>query len=308
MRKHVQIGEKKSDRGRPRLSLIDLAPRLVWASNPSDSLGILVYFAIFQSGLMLTNFALRAKVLFLTGALLMFFGVADSAAQEQRRRPPQQQQGAPGASQQGGYGQPGQQGQQQRRPQAQPESEPFIHGIMVGAGIAVYQGDFSRNPEHNPVKYLAGSGKLSIRVGADHRLGRFDQYGLGADLVYSRIGGQTTGGSGFSANTVALDFYGDYELPYVRQGLFRVFLGVGPNFIISPSYDNFPSQSSDDNFEKLGTRVTGSLKVGVTILDKFRIGTRISSSDLIDGYKGFDPNGVPDIISFLNFSYRFDLK
>jgi hypothetical protein len=255
---------------------------------------------------MLTNFALRAKVLILTGALLALFGVADSSAQDQRRGAPQQ--GNRGASQQGRYGQAG---QQQHRPQAQPESEPFIHGISVGAGLAVYQGDFSRNPEHNPVKYLAGSGKLSVRVGADHRLGRFDQYGLGADLVYSRIGGETTGGSGFTANSLALDFYGDYELPYIQQGLFRVFLGVGPNFIISPSYDNFSTLSSsegDDSVQKLGTRVTGSLKVGVTILDKFRIGTRISSSDLIDGYKGFDPNGVPDIISFLNFSYRFDLK
>jgi hypothetical protein len=267
---------------------------------------------------MLINNALRAKVLMLAAVLFAAFGIVGSEVQAQRRSPeqgqrgaPQQGRAAPQQGQQGRYG--GQAGQQQRMPQAaRQESEPFIHGISVGAGLAVYQGDFTRNPEHNPIKYLAGSGKLSVRVGADHRLGRFDQYGLGVDLVYNRISGESSGGAGFSANTVALDFYGDYELPYIKQGLLRVFLGVGPNFIISPSYDGFPDSNTGgrfaENTEKLGTRVTGSLKVGVTILDKFRIGTRISSSDLVDGYKGFNSNGIPDFISFLNFSYRFSLK
>jgi hypothetical protein len=175
-------------------------------------------------------------------------------------------------------------------------------------GLAVYQGDFSRNPEHSFVKYVAGSGKLSLRAGADHRMGRFDQYGVGADVVYNRLAGETTGGAGFEANSVALDIYADYELPYIRQGLFRVFVGAGPNFIISPSYKEFSGLPDEDNVDKLGTRVTGSLKVGVTILDRIRVGTRIASSDLIDGYKGIDGGGGPDIISFLNFSYRFDLK
>jgi hypothetical protein len=254
---------------------------------------------------MLTNFALRAKVLILVGALFALVGGTGTWAQQQGgQRQGGQQRG------QGRYGGARAQGQQQAQPQRAPqESEPFIHGISVGIGLAVYQGDFSRNPEHNPIKYLAGSGKLAVRVGADHRLGQFDQYGLGTDLVYNRLSGETTGGAGFKAHALALDFYGDYELPYVKQGLFRVFLGIGPNFIISPSYDNFSNLASQgDNAQKLGTRVTGSLKVGVTILDKFRIGTRISSSDLLDGYKGFDPNGVPDFISFLNFSYRFSLK
>ena len=258
---------------------------------------------------MLNNNALRAKVLILTAAVFAAFGIVGSEVQAQRRAPEQGGRGAPqqgrGAPQQGQYG--GQQGgQQQRMPQAaRKESEPFIHGISVGLGLAVYQGDLSRNPNHNPIKYIAGNGKLAVRVGADHRLGRFDQYGLGVDLLYNRLGGQSSGGTKFSANSLALDFYGDYELPYVQQGLFRVFLGVGPNFIISPSYEGF---SGLRNSEKLGTRVTGSLKVGVTILDKFRIGTRISSSDLLDGYKGFDSNGIPDFVSFLNFSYRFSLK
>lgn len=246
---------------------------------------------------MLTTVVLRAKLLILAGLFLATVGSGGALAQApQRGQSPQQ----------GAYGQP--QSQAQQQPQARQESEPFIHGIIIGAGLAVYQGDFSRNPEHNIVKYLAGSGKLSLRFGLDHRMGRFDQYGVGADVIYNRLSGETTGGIGFSANSVALDFYGDYELPYIQQGLFRVFLGVGPNFLISPSYDGFPAENGQDNFERLGTRVTGSIKVGVTILDKFRIGTRIASSDLIDGYKGYDPDGVPDIISFLNFSYRFNLK
>jgi len=254
------------------------------------------YFGTFQSGLMLTTVARRAHLLLLSGVFFAAFGVAGAHAQAP-------QQGAP--PQQGRYGPSQNQEQTQQQEQTQ-ESDPFIHGVSIGAGIAVYQGDFSRNPEHSIVKYIAGSGKLSLRAGIDRRMGRFDQFGVGADVVYNRLGGETTGGAGFTANSVAIDFYGDYELPYIRQGLLRVFVGAGPNIIISPSYEGF-SSLSEENAEKLGTRVTGSLKVGVTILDKIRVGTRIASSDLIDGYEGFDPGG-PDFISFLNFSYRFNLK
>jgi len=263
---------------------------------------MLTYFATFQSGFMLTHVARRANVLLLAGLLLMVFGVNESFAQApQEGQPPQQ---APG------YGETrGQEEQESQEAQQPQESEPFIHGISLGVGIAVYQGDFSRNPEHNFVKYVAGSGKLSLRAGLDHRLGQFDQFGVGADVVYNRLGGETTGGVGFTADAVAIDFYGDYELPYIRQGLFRVFVGAGPNIIISPSYENFSQLPERDNFEELGTRVTGSLKVGVTILDKLRVGTRIASTDLLDGYKGFNSDdGGPDIISFLNLSYRFNLK
>jgi hypothetical protein len=78
--------------------------------------------------------------------------------------------------------------------------------------------------------------------------------------------------------------------------------------IISPSYTGTPRVSKEENYQRLGTRVTGSLKVGVTILDSFRIGTRISSTDLLDGYKGFVSDGVPDFVSFLNIGYRIDLE
>lgn len=259
---------------------------------------MLAYFITIQSGSMLTNIARRAILLLLGGVLFAGIGTQTVLAQVQ---PPQQ-------GQPSGQAGPAQDQQQEQQSQQAQESEPFIHGVTVGVGIAVYQGDFSRNPEHNFVKYVAGSGKLSLRVGADHRMGQFDQYGVGADVVYNRIAGETTGGAGFDANTVALDFYFDYELPYIRQGLFRVFVGAGPNFIIAPSYRGFSGLPADDRTEKLGSRVTGSVKVGVTILDKIRVGTRLASSDMIDGYEGFQEEGGPDFISFLNFSYRFNLK
>lgn len=199
---------------------------------------------------------------------------------------------------------------QRRPPQVQGESS-FIHGVSVAVGLAIYQGDYSLNPNHNIVKYIAGNGSLAARVGIDHRLGRFNQYGLGVDLVYNRLSGESPAGFGFDANTVALDFYADYELPYIREGLFRVFVGGGPSLVVSPSYEGNPLPSSStgqDRFQPLGTRVIGSFKAGVTILDSFRIGTRVASTDLLDGYKGFRPNGVPDFVSFLNVGYRFNVE
>ena len=262
---------------------------------------MLAYFATFHSGSMLTNVVRRANVLLLAGLFFALFGAGGVLAQApQQGQPPQE---APGFR---GYEDSEEEEQQ---PQQVQESEPFIHGINLGVGLAVYQGDFSRNPEHSLVKYVAGSGKLSVRAGIDHRLGQFDQYGVGADVVYNRLGGETTKGIGFQTDAVALDFYADYELPYIRQGLFRVFVGGGPNLIVSPTYENFDRIERPENFDRLGTRVTGSLKIGVTILDKIRVGTRISTTDLLDGYEGFDADETTtDFISFLNIGYRFNLK
>lgn len=197
---------------------------------------------------------------------------------------------------------------QERVPNQGQEDNSLIHGVSIAVGLAVYQGDYSLNPNHNVVKYIAGNGNLAARVGIDHRLGEFDQYGLGVDMVYNRLAGETASGNGFKSNSLALDFYADYELPYVREGLFRVFVGGGPNLLISPSYEGTPRVSEDENFQPLGTRIIGSLKVGVTIMDSFRIGTRIASTDLLDGYKGFQSDGVPDFVSFLSIGYRFDVR
>lgn len=217
--------------------------------------------------------------------------------------------GARAQAQGGGYDQPQDEQSTPRSSERQSQDRSIVHGITVAGGLSIYQGDFSLNPEHNLVKYIAGNGDLLLRVGADHRLGEFNQYGLGADLVYSRLAGSSSRGTGFKANSVSLDLYADYELPYIYEGLFRVFVGGGPNLLIAPSYTGRPFVQDPEDYQRLGTRVIGSLKVGVTILDTFRIGTRISSSDLLDGYKGFaSGSGIPDFVSFLNIGYRFRLN
>lgn len=238
---------------------------------------------------MLATLLIRGKVLGLVGLVLVFLCPVVQEAWAQ----------APGR-----YGG----GEQDGPPQRAQNSEPLLDGINVGAGLAIYQGDFSRNPNHHIVKYVAGNGFLAVRVGADRRLGRFDQYGVGADLLYNRLSGRTTGGIAFKADYVYFDVYADYELPYIAPELFRLFIGGGPNYIISPSYSGFPENTSSDRFVKLGPRVTGSVKVGITVLDHFRIGTRIFSSDLIDGYKGEESGSFPDVVSFLNLSYRFEMN
>lgn len=196
----------------------------------------------------------------------------------------------------------------QQREQVQ-RQEPLIHGVVVGGGLAIYQGDFSRNPNHNIFKYL-GTAKPTVQVGVDHRLGQFDQYGLGADLSFSHLSGATSGKIEFSNNMLSLDFYGDYELPYVKLGLFRVFAGGGPTLLINPAYHNFPDDA--DTSEKwrpdLGTRVVGAVKVGVTIYGSLKIGSRITSTDLLDGYLGFNRGGAADIVSFIKVTHRFNVK
>lgn len=189
------------------------------------------------------------------------------------------------------------------------ERQPFVHGLSIGAGLAVYQGDFSRNPNHNVFKYL-GTAKPSIELGVDHRFGQFDQFGAGADLIYSHISGATSGKIEFQNNILSLDVYGDYELPYVKLGLFRVFAGAGPMLLINPSYQNFPDDANGDIRWRpdLGTRFVGSAKFGVTIYGSVKIGTRITSTDLLDGYLGFHRDGLTDIVSFIKVSHRFDLR
>lgn len=246
---------------------------------------------------MLTTSSHWFKTLLLVGVVLTISGLQGVLAQRGQGQYPQKQSGGERDAR-----------QSQEPPSRVQGDEPLIHGVTIGGGLAIYQGDYSLNPNHNFVKYVAGNGKLALRAGLDHRLGRFDQYGLGIDLVYNRLSGESSAGTGFKSNSLALDFYADYELPYIKQGLFRVFIGGGPNLIFSPTYSGDPAVTKAENFQPLGTRVIGSLKVGVTVLDAFRIGTRIASSDLLDGYKGFTSDGVPDFVSFLNISYRFNVK
>ncbi len=251
---------------------------------------------------MLTISSNWSKTLLLVGLSIALAGLQGAFAQSgQGQQSPQSGQSSESERQETAQ-------RSQRAPAPTQENEPLIHGVSVGGGLAIYQGDYSLNPNHHIIKYIAGNGTLSLNFGLDHRLGRFDQYGLGADLVYSRITGETTGETAFSTNSLALDFYADYELPYIKEGLFRVFIGAGPNLIFSPSYAGTPVSREEGAVQQLGTRMIGSLKVGVTIMDALRIGTRIASTDLLDGYKGYNPDGIPDFVSFVNVKYRFSVK
>ncbi|MFO8231497.1 MAG: hypothetical protein R6U20_02410 [Longimonas sp.] len=187
---------------------------------------------------------------------------------------------------------------------------PFVHGLTIGAGINTYQGDLSRNPNNNILKYVSAANP-AVFVRADRRFGTFQQFGLNAELQYNRISGSTTSGGDspleFSNNLLALDFTADYDVPYVRQGLFRVFLGGGPLFMISPSYSsNFPEES--EKFDPLGSRVTASFVAGVSFFDTFRIGVRVPTSDFLDGHTGIDGVKRPDYVGFVGVTHRFNFR
>lgn len=236
-----------------------------------------------------SSLRLRAQII-TGGLLLLLFCVSDAIAQT-----PWQEQDSAESNQ-----------QEESR---EAESPSLIHGLVAGAGLAVYQGDFSRNPNHNIFKYL-GTAKPTIQFGVDHRLGQFDQYGVGADLIYTHVSGATSGRIEFANNMLSLDMYGDYELPYIKLGLFRVFVGGGPLLLINPTYQNFPDDADQDSRWRpdLGTRVVGSATIGVTIFGSLRVGTRITSTDLLDGYLGFHRGGITDMVSFVKVVHRFDIK
>ena len=236
----------------------------------------------------------RATRLLLIGLFIGISGAGQGFAQGPPEQPSQQQRG------------------EENRVPDQIQDDSFVDGVTAAIGLAIYQGDFSRNPNRNVLKYVAGNGNLAARVGVDHRFGAFEQYGLGLDLGYNRIVGKDPNGLGFEANSITLDFYADYELPYIKQGFLRVFIGGGPNLVLSPSYNGIPAvrntESFEENVQQKGTRVIGSFKAGIMIMDSFRIGTRVASTDLLDGYKGFESNGVPDFVSFVNIGYRFGVR
>jgi hypothetical protein len=238
--------------------------------------------------------------------------IPDVHAQTQGRRgqPPPRQGQAP---------QSGQSGNQSQQAEAE-ESTPFVHGVYLGFGVGTYHGDIDGNPNEDPIGFL-GNATLRLEVGADHRLGTYDQFGIGTRLSFEQLDGATRGwGSNpreplkFDASLVNLDIVGSYELPYIQQGFLRVFAGGGPSLVVSPTYQGFPSESQlanyrEDLFQDLGTRITGSVVAGVTVLDAFRIGVRVLPSDYVDGYEGFqDGSDVPDVVGFISFGHRFDLK
>jgi hypothetical protein len=205
----------------------------------------------------------------------------------------------------------GQQPPQQQPPQQQPEEsdEPLIHGITAHIGINSYQGDLNNNPNQNLFKYV-GLGDINFTVGIDHRLGRFDQYGLNVDLTYDHYFARSVFESRLlehSNSLVSLDFVADYELPYIQQGLFRVFLGGGPALVLAPFYGRYPGNS--DLFDtSLTTRPIATVVAGVSVFEVLRIGTRVTSTDYLDGYAGVNGEGFPDTLGFISVGYRFDRK
>lgn len=199
----------------------------------------------------------------------------------------------------------GQERQQQQQDQPREVDQPFISGIYVGVGLNTYQGDLDSNPNDNLIKHL-GAAQLDITLGIDKRFGQFEQFGIEALLSYDRISGQNIRNLEFTNNLLTLEFTGSYDLPYIKQGLFRVFAGGGPMFVISPTYDGFPD--GDDRFDELGTRVVGAITAGVLITDKVRIAARISTTDFLDGHTGIDEAGPVDLLGVITVGYRFNLN
>ena len=243
-----------------------------------------------------------------TLSLVLLLGVV--MVQDARSQQPRQGQQQPPPSQRfpPPRGQQGQQPQQAQQPQ-QEESDPLIHGITAHIGINGFQGDVSSNPNNNLLKY-AGLGDINFTVGIDHRLGTYDQYGLNIDLTSDHYYGKIVfdGRLLEHSNTlVSLDFVADYELPYIRQGLLRVFAGGGPAFVVAPWYGRYPN--NNELFDtSLTTRPIGTAVVGISIFEVLRIGTRITSTDYLDGYAGFNGEGFPDVLGFITVGYRFDRK
>lgn len=238
----------------------------------------------------------------LLGVVMIQDAMAQVPRQGQGRQPPPSQRFPPRQGQQ----QPQQQPQQQQQTD---ESEPFIHGITVHIGLNAYQGDLSNNPNQNLLKY-AGLADISFTAGIDHRLGAFDQYGLNVDLTYDHYYAKGVFDGRLlehSNSLVSLDFVGDYELPYVKQGLLRVFAGGGPAFVIAPWYGRYP-QNNDLYKPSLTTRAIGTAVVGISVFEVVRFGARITSTDFLDGYAGFEGEGFPDTIGFFTIGYRFDRK
>ena len=243
-----------------------------------------------------------------TLSLVLLLGVVmiqDAKAQvpRQGQQPPPSQRFPPPRGQQ-----PQQEDQQPQQVQPE-ESDPLIHGITVHVGINNYQGDLSNNPNNNVLKFI-GLGDISSTIGIDHRFGEFDQYGLNVDLTYDHYYARHVFGERLlehSNSLISLDFVADYELPYIEQGLFRVFAGGGPAFVVAPWYGRFPG--GNELFDtSLTTRPIGTAVVGVSIFEVVRIGTRITSTDFLDGYAGFEGEGFPDVLGFVTVGYRFDRK
>jgi hypothetical protein len=191
-----------------------------------------------------------------------------------------------------------------------PSSPNWIDGVTVGIGINTFHGDVDSDDASYTFPRALTTAGLNLRVGIDRRFGPSDQRGIALHLGYDRIYGEGPQGARFTNNLITLDVLGEYEIPGVQDDLFRLFAGGGPTLIVNPSYRDLDLVRRGDPTisQRLGTRVVGTLVVGITIADRVRIGTRVATTDYLDGLRASGRNQPVDLLGFINVGYRFDLS
>ena len=174
----------------------------------------------------------------------------------------------------------------------------LFDGASIGGGLNVYQGDLDSNPDSEIIKYI-GAANLHFLAGVDKRYGAL---GLGVDFNYHRFTART-GQVDMANNVFSLDLVGSLGAGRRGRSLIRFYAGVGPAFLL-PRYYRFPDDV--EGYQDAGTRFVATFPIGIVFQDRIRVGMRITSTDLLDGYTG--TGGSRDYLSFINLGYRFDLS
>ena len=170
-------------------------------------------------------------------------------------------------------------------------------GASIGIGLNVYHGDLDGNPDSEFVKYV-GAANLHLLAGVDRRFGAL---GVGLDFNYQRLTARS-GRVDMANNIASLDFVVSMGVGGANQSLLRLYAGIAPTLLI-PRYYRFPSDR--EGYDDLGTRFVTSFPVGIILQDRIRLGIRVTTSDLLEGYRG--TGGDRDYLTFINLGYRFDL-
>lgn len=186
----------------------------------------------------------------------------------------------------------------------------YLDGVVVGVGINTFHGDVDSSPADAEFFRALTTAGLDLRLGVDRRFGPDNRLGVAAHLVYDRIYGEGPPGPRFANNLVSLELVGEYEIPGIRDDLFRLFAGGGPTLLVNPSYSGLDlvGRGNPTIVRERGTRVVGSIVLGVTIADRVRLGTRIATTDYLDGLRTSGRNQPVDLLGFINIGYRFDLS
>lgn len=191
-----------------------------------------------------------------------------------------------------------------------PSTLNWIDGVTIGVGINTFHGDVDSDDAAYTFPRALTTAGLNLRVGIDRRFGPSEQRGIALHLGYDRIYGAGPQGARFTNNLITLDVLGEYEIPGGQDGLFRLFAGGGPTLVVHPWYSSLNSvrRGSPPVRQERGTRLVGTLVVGLTIADRVRIGTRVATTDYLDGMRATGRNLPVDLLGFLNVGYRFDLS